>query len=237
MNIKRKYCLWGSNSDCYMHLMQRLDKRNGHFPPLLIGKLPTLINSALTGEGGDKGGSNIWSRWLTVVHDVFIRGLEPDGTISTTEDWHTILFVPFGRGGSGFTVLDVTNPIVENGLGPLHMFTVYNDYINNVVYRVDSDGLITSYEYSSGSASLGQSEEGVTALNNYNTAAAADGGTDSATTTNRDNIQACQTQTELAALGQNFETNGTNSCFEGRTFTFKDIQLIRQTMWQSIRPY
>ena len=197
-------------------------------PPVLIGKLPTLINSALDGRvGGDKGGSNaiFGVDGSPVVHDVFIKGLEPDGTISTTEDWHTILFVPFGRGGSGFTVLDVTNPIVENGLGPLHMFTVYNDYINNVVYRVDSDGLITSYEYSSGSASLGQSEEGVTALNNYNTAAAADGGTDSATTTNRDNIQACQTQTELAALGQNFKTNGTNSCFEGTTFTFKDIQL------------
>ena len=39
-------------------------------------------------------------------------------------------------GGSGFSVLDVTNPIVKDGLGPLHMFSVFNDYINNVVYIV-----------------------------------------------------------------------------------------------------
>ena len=58
-------------------------------PPVLIGKLPTLINSALDGRvGGDKGGSNaiFGVDGSPVVHDVFIKGLEPDGTISTTED-------------------------------------------------------------------------------------------------------------------------------------------------------
>ena len=36
--------------------------------------------------------------------------------------------------------LDVTNPILKDGKGPLHMFTVYNDYINNVVYIADYEG-------------------------------------------------------------------------------------------------
>ena len=71
-----------------------------------------------------------------------------------------ILFVPFGRGGSGFTVLDVTNPIVKNGQGPLHMFTVYNDYVNNTVYITDYEGKTTSQTYSSGNAEIGNSLEG-----------------------------------------------------------------------------
>ena len=188
------------------------------------------------------------------MHDVFIRGLTPQGVVETSPSWHTILFVPFGRGGSGFTVLDVTNPIVEPAAGPLHMFTVYNDYINNVVHIADHDGDITSYEYASGQASLTQSEEGQIALNNYNQAreddgedtlwtqdtiddAIADGTfTDEtapqvgdiqipAPTTNRDNRSSCQGPDPADGNIDNFIVDGTNSCYTGRTFTFRDIQL------------
>ena len=40
--------------------------------------------------------------------------------------------VPYGRGGAGFSVLDVTDP--EK---PLHLMSIYNDNINSTVYRID----------------------------------------------------------------------------------------------------
>ena len=108
-------------------------------------KFPTMINAEYDGslEGPSAsesaGGSNaIFGVDGSVVHDVFIKGLKPDGTPETEPSWHTLLFVPYGRGGSGFSVLDVTNPIVEPTIGPLHMFSVYNDMVNSYVmnYKV-----------------------------------------------------------------------------------------------------
>ena len=145
------------------------DEEWAFLPPILIGKLPNIINNALNGTvDGTKGGSNaiFGVDGSPVVHDVFIKGLSLDGSnviVENDPDWRTILFVPFGRGGSGFTVLDVTNPTLDTG-GPLHMFTVYNDYINNVVHIADYDGDIDSYEYESGQATLTQSEQGVVAV-------------------------------------------------------------------------
>ena len=232
------------------------DEEWAFLPPILIGKLPNIINESLNGSvDGSKGGSNaiFGVDGSPVVHDVFIKGLTPLGTIEESPSWHTILFVPFGRGGSGFTVLDVTNPIVEPAAGPLHMFTVYNDYINNVVHIADHDGDLTSYEYASGQASLTQSEEGQIALNNYNQARQDDGedtlwtqdtiddaiadGTFTvetapvvgdiqtpAPTTNRDNRSSCQGPDPAGADDvDNFLFNGTNSCYTGRTFNFVDI--------------
>ena len=233
------------------------DEEWAFLPPILIGKLPNIINESLNGSvDGSKGGSNaiFGVDGSPVVHDVFIKGLTPLGTIEESPSWHTILFVPFGRGGSGFTVLDVTNPIVEPAAGPLHMFTVYNDYINNVVHIADHDGDLTSYEYASGQASLTQSEEGQIALNNYNQARQ-DDGEDTlwtqdtiddaiadgeftvdtapqvgdiqipAPTTNRDNRSSCQGPDPADGNIDNFIVDGTNSCYTGRTYTFRDIQL------------
>ena len=258
---RRNLIYAGSNSG----LIHAFDAETGDeewafLPPILIGKLPNIINNALNGTvDGTKGGSNaiFGVDGSPVVHDVFIKGLSFDGSnviVEDDPDWRTILFVPFGRGGSGFTVLDVTNPTLDTG-GPLHMFTVYNDYINNVVHIADYDGDIDSYEYESGQATLTQSEQGVVALNNYNQASAADGDdtlwtqetidaaiannefTEAdapsvgdiqtpAPTTNRDNRSSCQGPDEAGANEINdFIINGTNSCYTGRTFTFKDIQL------------
>ena len=258
---RRNLIYAGSNSG----LIHAFDAETGDeewafLPPILIGKLPNIINKTLNGTvDGSKGGSNaiFGVDGSPVVHDVFIKGLRLEGTsvIEETEpDWHTILFVPFGRGGSGFTVLDVTNPTLDTG-GPLHMFTVYNDYINNVVHIADYDGDIDSYEYESGQATLTQSEQGVAALENYNQARAADGDdtlwtqatidaaidnnefTEAdapsvgdiqtpAPTTNRDNRSSCQGPDQAGANDiDNFIINGTNSCYTGRTFNFVDFQL------------
>ena len=223
----RRDVLYAGSNSGLLHAFnaQTGDEEWAFLPPLLIGKLPTIINSSLDGRvDGSKGGSNaiFGVDGSPVVHDVFMKGLTPEGNVEGTKSWHSILFVPFGRGGAGFSVLDVTNPIVKDGAGPLHMFTVYNDYINNMVYIADHEGSIREEEYSSGSANISSSVEAKKATSNYNGLVANDGGTDSTTFTNRDANAVCQTNAEVSG---NFATNGTSSCYIGQTLTFNDVIL------------
>ncbi|MDP6908940.1 MAG: NADH-ubiquinone oxidoreductase-F iron-sulfur binding region domain-containing protein, partial [Flavobacteriales bacterium] len=37
-----------------------------------------------------------------VIHDMFIRGYDEKGKLEATKRWHTILMLPYGRGGAGF---------------------------------------------------------------------------------------------------------------------------------------
>ena len=142
-------------------------------------------------------------------------------------EWRTILFVPYGRGGSGFSVLDVTNPIILDGKGPIHLFSVYNDQVGNRVLIADYRGDITSKPYNNGSSSYLQTEEGMVALNNYAEARAGDeneqGDSDVEITTRQDAIAACSTDADFRNSGQ--EAGGA-SCYIGDTFHFPDIVLI-----------
>ena len=93
-------------------------------PPFIMSKLPLVINEGLNNTLAKvKGGSNaIYGvDGSPVVHDMYFKS-----PYDSSEKWHTILIVPFGRGGNGFTVLDVTNPDK-----PLHLYTVYNNHIKN----------------------------------------------------------------------------------------------------------
>ena len=83
---------------------------------------------------------------------------------------------------------------------------------------------IREEEYSSGSANISSFKlKPKKQLQNYNGLVAADGGTDSTETfTNRDANAVCQTNAEVSG---NFATNGTSSCYIGRTLTFNDIIL------------
>ena len=89
-----------------------------------------------------------------VIHDVYIRGLQDNGDYREVDDdeksWRTILMVTYGRGGEGFSVLDVTSP-----LEPYHMFSVFNDRVNSIVYIADKDGKIDPHPYSRGSLTMG----------------------------------------------------------------------------------
>ena len=53
------------------------------------------------------------------AHDMYFK---KPGTNSP--GWYTILMVPYGRGGAGFSLLDVTNPDK-----PDHLYSIYNDFI------------------------------------------------------------------------------------------------------------
>ncbi|MDA9709205.1 3-isopropylmalate dehydratase large subunit, partial [Candidatus Pelagibacter sp.] len=58
------------------------------------------------------------------AHDMYFK---KPGTNSP--GWYTILMVPYGRGGAGFSLLDVTNPDK-----PDHLYSIYNDFILKEVH-------------------------------------------------------------------------------------------------------
>ena len=130
-------------------------------PPMIAAQLPLVVNTNY--EGAFEDGSETVSGTNAifgvdgspVVHDVFIQGLNTSGEeYEARKTWRTLLFATYGRGGAGFSVLDVTNPILQKGTvgddgnrssgsGPLHMFSIFNDSYNYEVIRVDHNGHIS----------------------------------------------------------------------------------------------
>ncbi len=149
----------GSNSG----MLHAIDTKTGvekwaFIPPLIAPNLPLVMNTNLNQPEG--GGSNaIFGVDGSIVqHDVYLKA--PG---ATKHDWHTILFVPYGRGGSGFSVLDVTDPDK-----PLHWYSIYNDIINNKVYRVDHNGGVHNYDYIATSYSLASFSESIEVTSAWN---------------------------------------------------------------------
>ena len=216
-------------------------------PPMVIPHLPLLLNTRYDGafkKTTKAGGSNaiFGVDGSPVIHDVYINGLNATGTdYETTKSWRTLLMVPFGRGGAGFSVLDVTNPTIVKGTtnddgtikldedgnvtgggsGPLHMFTIYNDNYNNRVIRVDHNGVLNRFNYQDGSFSLRESLEAEQATNNALKARADDGDSDT-DFTNRDLISVCESDDDFTP---NFRVAGDKSCYKGKTFTFSNVTL------------
>ena len=79
----------------------------GFIPPFIGSNLPTMVNvnfNRASNLGG--GGTNpIYGvDGLVTAHDMyFINQVHH-------QKWYTILMVPYGKGGAGFSLLDVTNP-------------------------------------------------------------------------------------------------------------------------------
>ncbi len=107
-------------------------------PPFMVAKLPLLINTALNTTDGGGSAAIYGVDGSPVVHDMFFAS--PHG--SGIKAWHTILMIPYGRGGNGFSILDVTNPVA-----PLHLFSVFNDVVHNTVHIVDKDSKHSTYNY------------------------------------------------------------------------------------------
>ena len=220
-------------------------------PPMIASQLPLLMNKGYEGNlrvnGQVAGGSNaiFGVDGSPVVHDAKIFGLSAVGDgyeYDTVKTWRTLLFVTYGRGGAGFSVLDVTNPeiittavddtgmqltdedgsVKIGGQGPIHMFSIYNDTYNDQVIRVDHNGAIQRFDYIRAAKTLKQSEEGQTAINNQMKARSDDSDSDT-DFTNRDDIKSCESDSDYPST--NFRTSGTNACYKGKTFTFDDIEL------------
>ena len=125
-------------------------------PPLVVPQFPLMANQNLNRAG--KGGTNaiFGVDGSPVVHDMYFKS-----PLGTSKAWHTILFVPYGRGGAGFSVLDITKP-----KKPLHLFSIYNDTTFHQVHRVDHLGNFSAYPYIATSYALSSLQEAVAAKQN-----------------------------------------------------------------------
>ena len=211
------------------------DELWGFIPPFIVSKLPVIMQKDLDGVVGVQNGGGTNPIFAVdgspVIHDMFINGLKmSDGkTWEDTPSWRTILMVPYGRGGPGFTVLDVTNPLITPSQGPMHMFSVFNDMDNNRVLIADEEGTITQKPYASATIVLSQSREAKRVDMKQDDARDLDGedcdSTDSDTTndcTNQDAIQACQSHADASG---NFGSYGTNACFRDKKFTWTGVDI------------
>jgi len=221
----RKKVIYAGANDGMLHAF---DAETGmeewaFIPPFIASKLPVVINKDLDGKvKTQSGGTNpiFGVDGSPVLHDMFIKGLKMDGSWEDSPSWHTILMIPYGRGGAGFSVLDVTHPTVIGGQGPLHMFSIFNDAISNKVLVADDEGNITEHIYNRGVINISKSEEALQATTNQRNAEETDGDDceDTDSCTEQEAIAACQTND--AAASDQFRTDGTAACFKGSTFTF-----------------
>ena len=195
-------------------------------PPFIAAKLPTIVNEGLNDVlGQGRGGTNAIFAvdGSPVVHDVYIKGFKLDvaGTVveEDSKSWHTILFIPYGRGGPGFSVLDITDP-----LNPIHMYSIYNDRANGRVLHSDENGMITAYPYGSETLSIDQSLEAITARRIEQQARDADIllDADGDDFTNRDTKSSCMSNSDVGTDAKFFNASydDGSACYAGLTFTF-----------------
>ena len=142
-STKREETIYVGANDGMLHAFKADggEEKWAFVPPYLAGRLPLVVNTALNDNNslGDKGGSSaIYGvDGSPVAHDMFITH-----PMTGTKGWHTIMMVPFGRGGAGFSVLDVTNDTK-----PYHLYTIFNDDVNNQILRTDHNGNQFTYPY------------------------------------------------------------------------------------------
>ena len=252
-NQNRAQIIYAGSNGGMLHAINASDGSEewAFVPPMIAAQLPLLVNTNYDGEfllSKKAGGSNaiFGVDGSPVAHDAYIYGLEKDGSAyQTQKSWRTLLFVPYGRGGAGFSVLDVTIPTLtagtdtETGTGPLHMFSIYNDSYNKEVIRIDHTGKMIRLPYERATATLAESNEAKHAADIYSQAFALDDalpkddkGTPDDTTddidafTNRDLKNECKSNSDFTP--NNFVNvgydDGATTCFNGEEFTF-DIEL------------
>jgi type IV pilus assembly protein PilY1 len=215
--------LAGSNSGM-LHAFRGCDKNDSactdggqerwaFIPPFIAAKLPKVADVSLN-EEGDGGGTNsifgvdgspvVHDMFISTKHDCFNAGDE-------CKQWRTIAVIPYGRGGAGYSVLDISEAETQNSRGPKHLFSIYNDTLNNNVLVANHLGTIARYPYMKRSYSLDQSLEAMQAHLNIENA------DDEAA---KDALADCQTEAALTAAGQTFREDGINGCYEGNTWTW-----------------
>ena len=160
---EKKETIYVGGNDGMLHA---IDSKTGvekwaFIPPFIMSQMPLMVNTNLNNDLAKvKGGTNaIYGvDGSPVVHDMYFKS-----PLGNSKNWHTILMVPYGRGGNGFTVLDVTNPDK-----PLHLYSVYNDHIKNKVFVMNHLDVVSEYEYIDDTYSVIDLVESQTVTDNYN---------------------------------------------------------------------
>tara|TARA_B100000989_G_C19532008_1_gene470591 strand:- start:2461 stop:7365 length:4905 start_codon:yes stop_codon:yes gene_type:complete len=227
-NSNRARTLYVGANDGMLHAIDAETgaERWAFIPPFIAGKLPSIVNDSLRGIAGTKkGGTNaiFGVDGSPVVHDMYISGIKPDGSFEKgTKSWHTILMIPYGRGGAGYSILDITDP-----LKPLHVFSVYNDFVNSKVMIAKANGKIINspsnpnpdLDYSGGTLTINDSEEAAMAQQNIEQARNTDKAAEAADESD-DEIYTARDAIRTCVSDANFSSTGTNACYKGRVLNF-----------------
>ena len=79
----------------YTHSMRKLVKNWRFVPPLIAPNLPNVMNTNLNQSRGGGTNAMFGVDGSMVVHDMYFKS-----PLRGSKRWHTILFVPYGRGGA-----------------------------------------------------------------------------------------------------------------------------------------
>ena len=127
----------------------------GFVPPLIIPKLPRIINPSLNTKAGGGSVPIFLLDGSPTVHDTYFS--HPSKGLN----WYTLMMVPYGRGGAGFSVIDITDP--DN---PNHLYSILNDYISEQVIHMSHDGTLSQYSYKTTRVNIKDFDESIDAINN-----------------------------------------------------------------------
>lgn len=157
-NANRAKVVYGAANNGILHAINQETGKElwGFVPPLVIPSLPKVITPSL--NQADGGGSTplFLLDGSPVVHDTYFKN-----PVTNIEGWHTLLMVPYGRGGAGFSTIDVTDTNK-----PLHLYSILNDPISEQILRVDHNANLFKYNYASSRFNITNFNEVQTAENN-----------------------------------------------------------------------
>ena len=159
-NENRKEIIYVGGNDGMLHAFNSASgiEEWGFIPPLLAGTIPKMVDKAFNKNAGGGTVARYGVDGSPIVHDMFF-----EGPFDNAKVWHTILMVPYGRGGKGFSILDVTNPDA-----PLHLFSVFNDSILKIVHIINHLGVHDQHQYVGHSYDINALKESVAATTTAN---------------------------------------------------------------------
>jgi type IV pilus assembly protein PilY1 len=167
-------------------------------PPFIASKFPGMVNTNLNSETGGGTTAIYGVDGSPTVHDMYF--IHP---MTQTKGWTTILMIPYGRGGAGFSVLDITDPVA-----PLHLYSVFNDEINKFVHHIDHEGKFSKWGYISPTYTLATFGEAKLASAKYQ----------------RDN------SADTTCKGDIVQGQLTSTCYKSHTWTFPVDGMTKEDM-------
>ena len=155
----REEVIYVGSNDGMLHAFRASDgaEKWAFVPPLIAPTIPLMVNTNLNRSGAGGSNATFGVDGSPVVHDMYFQS-----PLDSKLDWHTIIFIPYGRGGAGFSVLDITHPDK-----PVHLYSLLNDTTLHQVHVMDHQGNLKGpYDYIANSYGLNSFVEAVQVTDN-----------------------------------------------------------------------
>ena len=157
-NFNRKDIIYGAANNGILHAVDADTGEEiwGFVPPLIIPKLPRIINPTLNQASGGGSIPMFLLDGSPTIHDTYFKH-----PVTNKEGWYTLLMIPYGRAGAGFSTIDVTDPNK-----PLHLYSILNDSTSQKILRVDHQSTLFEYPYKTTRLNIKDFNQSVEATNN-----------------------------------------------------------------------